>query len=191
MTKTLWLDVDGVLLDWVRPFLEYVQSPVSYDNLTQYDFSYLFKGGTSEMVDAINEFNKTSIYENLKPMISLCDLPRLRNAEYDLNIISQVDGELARQLRINNLENVFGKYTFGKIVLTGRGEKKTEVLRKLEPYDTIHVVEDNPGFFKDAEKDGHIKGMAINHPYNCRALRELDVPIYFTLSELTRHLLCQ
>jgi hypothetical protein len=190
MTKTpLWLDCDGVLLDWVRPFLDYIKSPVKYEDLTQYDLSCLFGGNTEVMVHSINQFNETAHYRYLKPLCSRGDLLRLKLKGYELNIISQVDGDEARQNRIQNIEDEFGKDIFNTILLTGRHEKKVDVLRKYEPYDDIKVVEDNPQFFKDAVASGHFTLYAIGHPYNIKELKEIStVPIYTGIPELVRHL---
>lgn len=189
MSKVLWLDADGVLLDWSRPFLKFIKSDVSYDELTQYDLSNLFNGYVPAMVNAINHFNETSTYENLQPLVSPEELRKLKTLGFELRIISQVDGEYSRVLRVSNLENVFGKDMFSTIILTGRGQKKAEVLRQFEPYEVIKVVEDNPQFFRDAREVGGFDSMAIQHPYNQKELKEIPgFPIYMNMQEVIRHL---
>lgn len=189
MNKVLWLDVDGVLLDWSRPFLDYVKSPLSYDQLTEYDLSSLFAGGTEQMVRAINDFNSSPYYGNLEPLISQWELQKLKDIGYTLNIITQVDGKIPRQLRINNISKCFGDKLFGGIIFTERGESKARILRANEPYETVMVVEDNPNFFLEAACVGGFDARAISHPYNYKELKALrGFPIYSDMREVARDL---
>lgn len=188
-SKVLWLDCDGVLLEWVKPFLAYINSPVSYDDLVEYDLSPLFPNGVEEMVRTINEFNASPHYAVLKPLISPKILSRLKSHGYNLKAITQVDGDIAREQRIYNLHHVFGTDMFSEIILVGRGTSKAEWLRREEPYEVITIVEDNPTFFKEAGHVGGFRALAIQHPYNRFELKALpNVPIYMGMSELVRDL---
>ena len=187
--KPLWLDCDGVLLNWIDPFLEYVKSPLRYNDLTQYDLSVLFGNDTARMVAAVNEFNSTPAYAELKPLVAPASLQQLKDAGYDLKVITQVDGEAARSNRLVNLDSVFGRDMFSGIVQVSRGTNKAEWLRVEEPYDVIEVVEDNPKFFEQAADIGGFKCKAIQHPYNRKELKALkNVPIYMDMAEVVRDL---
>jgi hypothetical protein len=193
-SKILWLDVDGVLLDWVRPFLKYIKSPVSYEDLKQYDLSFLFGGDTNRMVSAINEFNATRAYAQLEPLVSREDLQRLKDRGYELRVITQVDGHTQRFFRLENLVDAFGPRMISGVRFSRRGEKKAETLRSLNPYNEIEIIEDNPVFFEDAERVGGFKAMAIRHPYNAKELKDVvskhgcAFPIYTGMPEAVRHL---
>lgn len=189
MINKIYFDVDGVLLDWVRPFLNYGGSETRYDELKKYDLSYLFHGNTKLMVECINRFNSSDDYRNLPALTTREQLLKLKDAGYQLNIITQVDGEQARKYRQENLDNVFGKDMFTNIIMVGRGTKKAELLNKLHPNEEIYVVEDNPQFFVDIGYDyPNIRGLAVVHPYNRAELKNF-VPKYTDVNEVIRHLL--
>lgn len=186
--KTIYLDVDGVLLDWFRPFLAYVRPHMKYEDLKQYSLSTLF-GNDRETRELVNDFNNSPVYRNLKPLTSRDRLLNLEAAGYELNIITQVDGDKARGSRLYNLENAFGLDLFKKIIFVPSGEKKTDVLRQIEPYDLeLSVVEDNPRFFVDAKADRYIRGYAVRHTYNAAELKDLGIIPYSGVNEIIRHL---
>lgn len=192
MSKVLWLDCDGVLLDWTRPFLKFIKHTHKYEDLTQYDLTGLFDN-TDKMIAAIEEFNETEAYENLEPLISAEELSTLRHKGYRLRIITQCDSDYSRELRLGNLNQTFGRSMFDLILFTRRGESKAELLRRLYPYDTIEIVEDKPSFFTEALRIGGFKPMAIRHPYNIDELREVTqaatlVPIFSDMREVVRTL---
>lgn len=189
-SNILWLDVDGVLLEWVKPFLEYARALVQYEDLTQYDLSFLFGGDKETTIRAINAFNQTLTYAHLKPLIQPETLQKLKDKGYRLCVITQVDGTLSRYFRVANLARTFGKDMFDNIICVGRGESKVKLLRSYEPMTKIQVVEDNPNFLEEALADGNFSPMAIAHPYNDRELLEIDgqFPIYTDMNELVRHL---
>jgi hypothetical protein len=192
MDKVLWFDCDGVLLDWVRPFLEYIKAPVKYEDLTQYDLSNLFDGDVDNMVETINKFNATPAYNKLQSLVSKESLQNLKDTGYELRVITQVDGRLPRVYRLDNLCRTFGNGMFAQIACVGRTTNKAEYLRASEPYETISVVEDNPSFFKKAEVVGGFRCMAIQHPYNYKELKAMTgFPIYMGMAELSRHLCSQ
>jgi hypothetical protein len=172
-SKTIWFDCDGVLLDWTRPFLNYIGATERYEDLTQYDLSNLFGGDKAAMREKIYEFNNGDEYAFLAPLVAADYLEDLKNKGYKLKIITQCEGFSAKDSRLSNLRFFFGYRMFEDIIFTHRGQNKAELLRSMEPYETITVIEDNPQFFKDASLVGGFKGYAIEHPYNKEALESL------------------
>lgn len=186
--KTLWLDVDGVLLEWVKPFLIYVKSPAPYEDLKEYDLSFLFGGNVEKMVEAINAFNRTLKYTCLDPLVTREELQRLKDKGYTLNIISQVDGATARAFRVKNLEDAFGEGMFDQFVLVGRGTSKAKWLQENSPEEFITVVEDNPKFFEEAVKlnEERFNLLPIIHPYNAKEIKELGFLGWDSLSDFLK-----
>lgn len=181
MKKVLWLDVDGVLLDYTRAFLKFAGLGTTYEDLTGYDLTKLFE--TKEQCwDTMKKFACSYEFANLPVHTDAFYLHALKNAGYDLRIITQLTAPAhARKNRIANLTNVYGGI-FSDIVFTDMGQCKLDYLRKRWQEDHARfgiyphyiLVEDNPTLLAKAEDLWHaerstVEVLGVSHPYNALA----------------------
>lgn len=180
MKKVLWLDVDGVLLDYTRAFLKFAGLGTTYEDLTGYDLTKLFE--TKEQCwDTMKKFACSYEFANLPVHTDAFYLHALKNAGYDLRIITQLTAPPhARKNRIANLTNVYGGI-FSEIVFTDMGQCKLDYLWERWSAETDDVdyilVEDNPHLLtKHCVIDPQwLETLAVEHPYNKASIAELPL----------------
>lgn len=175
--KTLWLDVDGVLLNYTEAFLRCTKRKQTLKEVTQYSLAPLFDGGMDEMLVAMEKFHNSEDFEDLEPLVSKGFLDQLIGCGYNLKLITQLEGAKPRASRIANIEHYFPNM-FNEIIFTCRGESKAAILMEMEQEKPIMVVEDNPKFFHDIKGDKNFYGYAIVHTYN-----EYEIPLANNIGE--------
>lgn len=185
MKQILWLDVDGVLVDYTRPFLKFANLSITYDDLFDYDLRKLFKT-EDECLNTMLNFAMSEEFAKLPPIMNPVLLEALHNVGYELRIITKLPAPSAAKVnRIKNLTALFGPI-FKEIIFTGNGECKLEYLHKRkqhEPDATYILVEDNPEllakadelFFKNIELFEQLEIKAIAHPYNSKTVDMLTI----------------
>lgn len=204
MKRVLWLDVDGVLLDYTRAFLKFAGLGTTYEDLTGYDLTTLFE--TKEQCwDTMKAFACSKEFAELPVHTPAFYLHALKNAGYDLRIITQLTAPAhARKNRIANLTNVYGGI-FSEIVFTEHGTCKLDYLRSrwystknglpLGAMPHYLLVEDNPALLAKAEKLYHseravMEVLGISHPYNALATSYFTgVPMYPSFTGVYHELL--
>jgi len=192
MKKVLWLDVDGVLLDYTRSFLAFAKDAmkddskhITYETLLDYDLTKLFPT-QEDCWSKMREFACSYQFANLPVHTDAFYLHALKNAGYDLRIITQLTAPPhARKNRIANLTNVYGGI-FSEIVFTNSGECKLNYLwgrwcgeAEEGDYaaDRYILVEDNPNLLiksDDLESYGYVEVIGVEHPYNKDAISEIS-----------------
>lgn len=187
MKTIVWCDVDGVLLDFLTPFLEHTglaEKGFTAENVKDYDFSLLFSN-KEESDEAIRDFTKSEAYNNLSTIASLLDLEALKNIGFELRAITQVDGDnIARVNRIKNLTSKFSGL-FNGIYFTKPGQCKLDVISTFAGDGERHIIiEDNPALLtklseevlRQIQTHGNscLLGIGITHRYNAHQLRDLD-----------------
>ena len=127
-------DCDGVLLDWETAFYEWMKS-LGYDTQKEgvYDMADVFAMEKKEVKKLIREFNNSSWMANL-PVLrdARSGVAKLVEAGYEFHCVTSLSlDENTKMLRQQNLDNVFGKGVFTKLVCLDTGADKDE---GLEPY---------------------------------------------------------
>jgi hypothetical protein len=200
MKKVLWLDVDGVLLDYTRAFLKFAGLGTTYEDLTGYDLTTLFE--TKEQCwDTMKAFACSKEFADLPVHTPAFYLHALKNAGYDLRIITQLTAPAhARKNRIANLTNVYGGI-FSEIVFTNIGECKLDYLwdrwcREGDfgdmGADSYILIEDNPKLLlkaDDRENYGYVEVMAIEHPYNNKEIADISLNKYASFGGVYHNLI--
>lgn len=201
MNKVLWLDVDGVLLDYTRPFLMFAEldkKGVHYDNLFDYDLRKLF----DDEDHCLSTMLAFAMSENFSSLPAIADpnlLVALRNVGYELRIITKLPAPNRSKVnRVLNLSAYFGA-VFDEIVFTGSTDCKVEYLsqRKLtEPFKQYTIIEDNPEFLSKVEARGFVtmnnefETFGIAHPYNKTVADNLMlIPMASSFDEVARVLI--
>lgn len=187
--KTILVDVDGVLLDWIGGFEKYmntVHNLATIDN-TSYQLSIRYGIDPSREFPLIEEFNHSEHIGNLLPHLDAVehvnDLARLGHRFRVITSLSKNDSSC--QLRVKNLENVFGK-VFDDFVFLDIGESKRDALAKFEG-SGLPWVEDLP---KNA-LDGHYAGLKtylMSHTYNKTFSPHPEIPVVQNWKELSAYL---
>jgi hypothetical protein len=200
MKKVLWLDVDGVLLDYTRAFLKFAGLGTTYEDLTSYDLTTLFD--TKEQCwDTMKAFACSQEFADLPVHTPAFYLHALKNAGYDLRIITQLTAPAhARKNRIANLTNVYGGI-FSEIVFTEMGQCKMDHLwgswcgegdfgdMGAESYI---LVEDNPKLLLKADDRnlyGYVEVLAVEHPYNKEEIAGTSLDKYPSFSGVYHNLI--
>lgn len=185
-TKTIWFDVDGVLLDYTRAFLDFTglsSRGIEYHNLTDYDLTKLFDT-PDECHRVMLQFALSDEFRDLPSHIDGQFLWALKNLGHSLKVITKLPAPpKARLNRLMNLSEKFGP-VFDEVVFT-TSECKLDFLKKRNDPNAI-ILEDNPDFLRKAEDSilvglldqvpaPHPEVMAIIHPYNAHIAKELTL----------------
>jgi len=155
MSDVILLDVDGVLLNWLPEFERFVYeitgehlvSKANHYNLVdKYPFS------TIDPFVLAKAFNKSIQGNNLPAYIDAV------NGMYELSSMDCVIHVMTKwnfdeydmthfQHRIDNLEMVFGRNIFSKIINIPHNKLKSEYINKHYNCD-IYMIDDNPKCFE-------------------------------------------
>lgn len=201
MTKqVLWLDVDGVLLDYTRAFIEFNGLDVAYDDVLQYDLSELFGGDKGKTYAAMKVFHNSGHFAYLNPLVDRTKLVELKLAGYDIRVITQLtlygigyEDYKPRISRLTNLAHFYGD-VFNEVVFTRSGQCKIDYIqarRRNDPRTEHILLEDNPTLLEKAnnfafdirDDRGYIYVIGIRRPYNASALVELDNLVQYDETE--------
>lgn len=160
-------DCDGVLLDWETAFYEWMKS-LGYDTQKEgvYDMADVFAMEKKEVKKLIREFNNSSWMANL-PVLrdARSGVAKLVEAGYEFHCVTSLSlDENTKMLRQQNLDNVFGKGVFTKLVCLDTGADKDE---GLEPYKDSGLwwIEDKTVNAECGLKFG-MKPILIHHSHN-------------------------
>ena len=134
--KVILTDCDGVLLDWLFSFKQYMEKkgytevdPTGYNIHKRYGF--VSKSKSKEIAEA---FNTSAAIGFLTPHLDAKKYVKKLNQEfgYVFRVITSLTlDKYAYQARLMNLENIFGKGVFDELICLDTGADKDEA---LEPY---------------------------------------------------------
>lgn len=163
VNKTILCDVDGVLLEWHKAFVETSWWQVADEK--QYDLALRFNKTEEQVNSAIEYFNNSSTVANLLPIRNAVKYVRqLFDEGYRFHVItSMTSNEAGQRHRLNNLKNRFGD-VFDRFTFLPLGASKYDVLKEYEGSGCFWI-EDN---LKNAE-DGislGLKSILLDTPYN-------------------------
>lgn len=170
-------DCDGVLLDWLNGFNEWMDSK-GYVRLENYDttaYGLHIHYGLDEKLckKLISDFNESAAIGFLKTCKNAdAVLPLLFDEGFDIVVLSSLsDNVYSQKARRYNLEEHFGEI-FNEIICLVVGADKDDALAKLnekylDRYENIWWVEDK---FENAIA-GHklgFKTILVEHDYNLK-----------------------
>ena len=167
MKKLILTDCDGVLLDWEPAFYEWMESK-GYDRKNEgiYEMEDVFEMKKGKVKALIKEFNNSSWMSNLKPLRDArSGVAKLVEAGYEFHCITSLSlDENTKALRQQNLDDVFGKGVFTKLVCLDTGEDKD---RGLTDYTDsgLYWIEDKTVNAQCGLKYG-LKPILISHKHN-------------------------
>ena len=165
--KIILTDCDGVLLDWEKGFNEWMTSK-GYAKVVEgiYDISKTY--GLEKKVGKrlVREYNESAWMGYLKAFRDArSGVAKLYEAGYRFHCITSLSlDKKAKRLRMQNLENVFGKGVFKELVCLDTGADKDESLAEYEG-SGFYWLEDKTENAECGLKFG-LKSILIHHPHN-------------------------
>lgn len=166
--KLILTDCDGVLLDWIYSFDQWmkkhgyrIKTTDCYSIEERYDIPSLQKRRLTRM------FNESAWIRKLPPFYDAIKYVRKLHEEhgYIFHVItSQTDVEYAQHLRIKNLCEMFGPTVFDKYVFLDCGADKDEALLEYKDSE-CWWIEDKPEN-ADVGLSVGLKSILMAHDHN-------------------------
>lgn len=168
--KVILTDVDGVLLDWVHSFTQWMDrhgyeqidnGAAEYDIGNRYDISHVEKERLVRM------FNESAWIRKLPPLRDAIKYVRKLHEEhgYIFRVISSLSTDpYAGHLRTKNLIEMFGPTVFESYTYIDTGADKDDV---LAPYEGTGCwwIEDKPENAVLGQSLG-LESILVDHPFN-------------------------
>tara|TARA_A100001011_G_scaffold354504_1_gene396969 strand:- start:2060 stop:2641 length:582 start_codon:yes stop_codon:yes gene_type:complete len=174
MEKIILTDVDGVLLDWETAFYEWMKNK-GYDakNEGVYNMEAVFEMRQDKTKALIKEFNNSAWMGYLQPLRDArSGVAKLVEAGYTFYAITSISLDLnTKKLRQRNLDNVFGKDVFTKLVCLDTGADKDDALEEYKD-SGLYWIEDKTMNANLGARLG-LKSIIITHKHNSND-NELD-----------------
>jgi phosphoglycolate phosphatase-like HAD superfamily hydrolase len=165
--KIILTDCDGVLLDWENGFNEWMTSK-GYTKVVEgiYDISKTYGLEKAVGKRLVKEYNESAWMGYLKAFRDArSGVAKLYEAGYRFHCITSLSlDKKAKRLRMQNLENVFGKGVFKELVCLDTGADKDEALAEYEG-SGFYWLEDKTENAECGLKFG-LKSILIHHPHN-------------------------
>lgn len=166
--KIILTDVDGVLLNWVDGFERYMSDTHGLTTIDTSDYDLAIRYGipSNQVFAHIEAFNHSDAIGSLTPDweadLYIRQFIDLGYRFHAITSLSKLDS--ACQLRIQNLQNVFGD-VFDDFVFLDIGEKKTDVLERYRDHGYRCWVEDLPANAVDGHNVG-LETFLMHQSYN-------------------------
>lgn len=169
MKKIILTDIDGVMLDWVSEFDNFLKETKGWeidDEHTSYDISVAYGASREEMLKLIHEYNHSDYMKNLSPLRDSVDgVAELRARGYEFHAITSFTNDLyAKQRRIQNLDDLFGRYAVTRLVCLEMGAGKRKILEEYKD-SNLFWLEDLPANADEGLELG-LRSILISHSYN-------------------------
>jgi len=134
--KLILVDVDGVLLDWSNAFNAWMEDNgyTAEDQLHTYDIAAVYGISQEERMNCVRTFNESNAIGWLEPHKDAVEyIPKIHDEHgYKFEVISSMsESKIARDRRINNLNNVFGD-VFSDYIFLDTAACKQDVLNKYK-----------------------------------------------------------
>ena len=145
MNKHILVDCDGVLLDTldsIQPFLKSIGLTVSeYEKNNMYADEYSCFQDRSHAIKCFTAWQKNKSFSQITPLKGAVEnLKKLRSLSFKISIITAAGHlDIAKQHRLQNLDNIFGKDFFENIIYVDWTESKNAALMKFSP---TYFIED-------------------------------------------------
>lgn len=166
--KVILTDCDGVLLDWMHSFDQWMkrhgyrmQNPMTYDIGEKYDIGFVEKKRLTRM------FNESASIRKIPPLRDAIKYVRKLHEEhgYIFHVITSLSNdEYAQHLRTKNLCETFGHTVFEKYVYLDCGADKDEALSVYKDTN-CWWIEDKPENALAGRNVG-LKCLLMAHPWN-------------------------
>ena len=183
--KVILVDCDGVLLDWMHTFNEWMQAHgYTLKVHDQYDLNIAYGIEKAESKRLVARFNESAAIGWLTPFRDAIKYVRKLHEEHGFVfhcITSLSTDRYAYELRHRNLTRVFGDTVFEKLICLDTGADKDEALMAYK--DTgCFWIEDKPENAITGRNLG-LQAILIEHDHNADFFHE-DIPVVKTWKEI-------
>lgn len=171
--KVILTDVDGVLLDWVHSFTQWMDRH-GYEQVdngsAEYDIGNRYNLSFVEKERLVRMFNESAWIRKLPPLRDAIKYVRKLHEEhgYIFRVISSLSTDpYAGHLRTKNLIEMFGPTVFESYTYIDTGADKDDV---LAPYEGTGCfwIEDKPENAVLGQSLG-LESILVDHPFNKEA----------------------
>jgi hypothetical protein len=167
MKKIILTDIDGVVLDWETSFYEWMKNK-GYDakNEGVYNMEAVFEMRQDKTKALIKEFNNSAWMAYLQPLRDArSGVAKLVEEGYTFHAITSISLDPnTKKLRQRNLDNVFGKDVFTKLVCLDTGADKDDALAEYKD-SGLYWIEDKTMNANLGARLG-LKSIIISHKHN-------------------------
>lgn len=162
------VDVDGVLLDWMTSFGQWIREEGYHIKLaddTSYSLGRRYGLSDSQMMNLIDLFNKSAAVGFLEPYLDARTyMWRLEELGYRFTTITAFGGDIySRKLRKQNLVTQFGD-VFDEHIILGLNERKDPILRRYENTDSWWIDDKKENAL--AGRKFGLKTILMRHDHN-------------------------
>lgn len=166
--KLILVDCDGVLLDWEYSFDFWMKEHGYTKHYSgDYELEKCYDIDRAEMKALIRQFNESAWMRSLPPLRDSVKYVRKLHDElgYVFHCITSLSkDEYAQQLRVENLETVFGKGIFEKVICLDTGADKDEALAEYKDTGCIWIEDKIQNALVGLEAG--LDSVLIEHPHN-------------------------
>jgi hypothetical protein len=176
----LLLDVDGVLLNWLAGFEQYLLTHAPHlhkdfaDMEEAHDLERLLGLTTQQMDEWVERFHLHADFGVLKPLPGATQAIRILAPWCNISCITASGSNpISKKARLMNLKNVFGD-VFDQIICVDRSVDKPEHLMSFEPG---YWVEDQPRNTLMGVQAGHesfLQDALYNRKFHHAQVRRVD-----------------
>ena len=169
--KVIITDCDGVLLNWIDAFHEYMTlEGYKRGDSTSYHMSTVYPDlDKPESFTIVDRFNQSANIAFLEPIRDSVHYVKKLHEEHGyrfLVLTSMTSNQYAIELRRQNLERVFGDKFLYSLVSLECGASKRDTLKCLKTEHPNAVwIEDKVENALDGDAEGY-DSILIRHPYN-------------------------
>tara|TARA_B100001057_G_scaffold491843_1_gene582973 strand:+ start:1266 stop:1847 length:582 start_codon:yes stop_codon:yes gene_type:complete len=171
LKKTILTDADGVLLNWEFAFNIWMQEH-GFTTVKGYQFMYdmaerygIPKDQVKKLVRQFNESATIGYLPALRDAVQY--VTKLADEGWEFHCITSLSkNKYAQRLRRKNLDKIFGKGVFTKLICLDTGDAKDDVLAKYKD-SKLYWIEDKPENAEAGLKQG-LKPILVEHGHNMK-----------------------
>ena len=187
--KIILTDCDGVILDWEYHFTKWMKlrgMVLWHEN--EYDIAKRYEIEKPQAKALVKMFNESAHVAFMKPLHDSVKYVRKLHEEHGFLfhcITSLSDDIHSHKLRQYNLENIFGKNIFERIICLPCGARKDKYLTEYYNNTEAYWIEDKVENAEDGV-DAGLKSILYGHPYNAEYVG--DIPRFCSWKEIYNHI---
>lgn len=166
--KIILTDVDGVLLSWIKGF-DKLMVAHGHERVIEGEYNLPKAFGVSkEVIDKIaSEYVTSDEFSALPPILGSKKAVRHlhENHGYEFHFITTVGAHpKTRELRLKNLQDIYGKSVIHDLHCVDHNEDKKKVLENYRG-SGLHWIEDHPENYEFAHEFG-LNGLLMHQEWN-------------------------
>jgi uncharacterized HAD superfamily protein len=168
--KVILVDADGVLLDWERPFTQWMIDhgyKAAENHIELYKVHEKFNLPKSESNVMARYFNESASIAHMPPLRDAIKYVKKLHEEHGFvfHLITSLSSDTnAQELRTKNIRTLFGSSAFEKFIYLDTGQDKDEVLKAYKDSD-MFWVEDKPAN-ADVGIELGLRSILMSHTHN-------------------------